>query len=343
MTQEIFDYMKETSKESDEYTLKLLDSLKGTSSYEPTNHLPILRDKINGDIAIPKSRNSLGRLIYETFNNGSWKKIIPALSFIELSTIATYVWDDVIDDQPIRQKDESTWKKFGVNKAICAGGLQCTRSFKALEDLAVPNKDKVRIFQLGNKMWDQLWQGEMYNEDMNENTTYEEYINRCYQLCGAMFDSIAQMSAICASASEEQIKLASEIGKNYGIGVMIRNDLADVIPELHKNSVALSKKPYEDVRKGLYTYPLLYAIQHVSEDGKTMIRNVVGKKEMHAGEHETLQEILKEAGALNATLDLITKYRRKTNQNIRTLPKIKSQKLLFDLTYLLENMRRYVK
>lgn len=335
--------MKETSRETDAHTLKLLDSLKGTLSYSPTIHLLRLRNSLNGDIAIPKSRNTLGRLVYGAFTDRDWRNIIPALSFIELSTTATYVIDDILDNQPTRQSDESTWKRYGVNRAISAGGIQQARGFKALEDLAVSDKNKIRIFSLGNKMWDQLWQGEMANEDTDERMSDEQYFQRCYLLGGVMWDTVGQISAISAGASEDQINLASKIGRYYGITAMIRNDLADVVPSISEQSLALSKRPYEDVQKGVWTYPLLSAMRNADSNQRQIIQDIMGNKDCTPEDYQELQNTLRATGALTATLDLITRFRRKTKQHIAQLPDKESRNRLYDLVGLLENMRKYVK
>jgi len=334
--------MKETSRESDASTLEFLDGLKdeGKGIYDYTSHLPVLRNRlINGDTSIPKARNSLGRLVYESFV-GDWEKIIPALSFIELSTTATYVLDDIIDDQPERQKDVSTWKKFGRNKGIIAGGLQTFLSFEALDKLDIPDSDKLRIYKLANNMWLKLWMGEGFNEEMREETTFDEYINRCYNISGVMFDTISQMSAICAKENDENIRTASDIGKNYGIAVMVRNDLADLLPKLREHSDALSKRTYEDIRKGIWTYPVIFAMENGKESDKRIIKKFLGK-DFDNEEYFKLYTILKETGAIKATLDLITEYKEKANDNIRKLPESESKKLLFGFTELLENLRGY--
>lgn len=331
---DIFEYMKETSNLSDKYTIQLLEPLKrdGTNIYESAIHLPELR------IGQPKTRNALGRLIFESCTDEHWKKIFPALSFIELSTCDTYVQDDLIDEQPVRNGDAATWKKYGTYKAICAGNLQRHISIKALENLDICDSDMLRILNLANDMWLRLWTGEAFNEDMKEGTIFEQYINRCYNLSGIMYDTIAQIAAICAQKDEPDIKIASDIGRNYGIATMIRNDLADFLPEVSKHSKALSKSPYEDVRKGIWTYPISYAMQNSGTHEQEIIKSVLGS-DYETIARSDLYNILKSCGAIDATLDLITDYKNEANQHISELPESMSRNLLFMLAESLENLR----
>ena len=345
MKNEIIEYMKETSRKSDDCTLSLVDSLKeeGKEIHTYTNHLPHLRNRlVNGNMAIPKSRNALGRLVFESFSEEDWTTISPILSFIELSTVATYVLDDIIDHQPTRQGEEATWKKYGVNQGIIAGGLQTFLAYQALDKLKTSDKNLLRIQQLANRMWLRLWIGEGFNEEMREGTTIEEYTKRSYDICGVMFGTIAQSVAVHAGASEPQIQLASEIGINYGLATMIRNDLVDLLPKVQKHSKALTKEPYEDVNKGIWTYPIIYAAQHGKDEERRIIRETLGNS-CSPEQYAQFQRVLSETGAIKATLDLITSYKEKTNQKIKELPEKPSKKLLFELTEALENLRGYAK
>lgn len=333
----IFSFMEEASRASDCHTLRLLEELKkeGKDIFEYVGHLPFLRNNGTGN---PKTRNSLGILVYRCLTGGDWRRLIPALSFIELSTIATYVLDDIIDNQPIRQADDSTWKRYGTNKAIIAGGLQTFISLKVLNRLDISDSDKLRVLDLANHMWARLWIGEGFNEEMKEGTTLEEYIIRCYDLCGVMFDVVSQISAICAGADEKGVRLASDIGKNYGIATMIRNDLADLMPRLQERSKALSKHPFEDVRKGIWTYPVIHATENAKEKEKEIVRDIL-EKECDEQRHLELCKLLEKCGSIDATLGLITSYREKANEHIRELDEGESRELLLDFTGLLENLR----
>lgn len=338
----IFEYMKCTSASSDNYTLALLDSLKkeGKDIFEYTGHLPRLRNVLVKSEGQPKTRNSLARLIFESLSDESWTRIIPALSFIELSTISTYVLDDVIDNQPERQGEEATWKKYGMNKAFIGGNIQTFVSLKALNHLDVPNPHKLRIFDIANDMWLKLWIGEGFNEEMKAGTTFEEYVNRCYNLAGVMFDSVSQISAICADGGgEESVRIAGEIGRNYGLATMIRNDLADLLPQVRKRTRAHLKRSYEDARKGIWTYPIVHAMQNGSEREKRAITCILGK-EASPAEFARLSEILAECGALEATFDLVTHFKNVANGFISKLPYCETRGLLLDLTEALENLRK---
>jgi octaprenyl-diphosphate synthase len=335
----IHNHMKQISRETDKYVLESLDSLiaEGKDIYEYTSHLPKLRNLLNGDIAIPKARNTLARLIFESLSSENPEKINPILTFIELSTISTYVLDDVLDNQIERQRNPATWKKYGSNKGIIAGGIQTFLSLKELKKITIPETDKIKIYELANDMWLKLWIGEGFNEEMKQETTISEYIQRCYDVCGVMYDAASQMVAITAKATPEQIQTASNIGKNYGIATMIRNDLVDLLVDFNKHSSALSKKPYEDVKKGICTHPILNALGKCTLEERATIDKILGTQ----SDISPLQEILKRYQSVEATLDVISDYKQKTQNEIRKLPETNAKKLLMKFSDMLENLRGY--
>ncbi|MEK6952615.1 MAG: polyprenyl synthetase family protein, partial [Nanoarchaeota archaeon] len=275
---------------------------------------------------------------YESLTDKDWRKIIPALSFIELSTVATYVLDDIIDNQPERQRNEATWKKYGINKGIIAGSLQTFLSLDSLNNLDINDSNKVRVLNLANNMWLKLWTGEGFNEEMKENTSFEEYINRSYNIAGIMFGTIAQITAICANASDEYLQIASNIGRNYGNASMARNDLIDLLPKFGESSKALSKKPHEDIEKGIWTYPVIHLMQNADEEDKKLVMALLGNKSDNST-YYLMESMLNKYGSINATLNLITEYKDRANSEIMKLPESKNRELLFELTGLLENLR----
>lgn len=343
---DIFEYMKETAKGVDSSIIKTLEQIKDPYLKEITSHLPLLRTDIKR--GVPKTRSTLGRLIYESFCDEDWRNITPILSFIELAAISTYVLDDIIDEQPQRDGKESTWNKYGINEGIISGSLHTFLGNELLFNLNIDNKNKIKILYLMNDMWKQLWIGEGENEFMKEGTSLEKYLDRSYKICGVMYDYVAQMGAIAADVNEDKIILASEIGKNCGIATMVRNDLMNLIPQKiikDKGSKALSRVSYEDVRKGVYTYPIIYAMENCNDIEKFKLKKILGNKNAKDEELIEFTNILLRCGAIDSTLNLITEYKENTLRNINKLRKSgwEAKDYLIQLANLLENTRDYVK
>lgn len=336
---DVFSYMKQLSKEQDAHTLAGLEVVKPYRDvYSYTSHLPGLRNYSGEGDGIPKARNALASLVFDSLSGEDRSKLFPILSFLELSTASSYVLDDVIDDQVERNKDAATWVKFGRNKAIIGGSLQAFAALRELEKAGLDATRQNRLHSLGVNMWLRLWIGEGFNEEMKQGTTKDEYVERCYDVCGVMFETAARMAALGANASDEAVETYGRIGRNYGLAVMFRNDLIDLLPKFQGRSKALTKKPYEDVTKGIYTYPLLHVIERCTSEEKNTVEDVMcGKADV-----SPLHGLLEKYGATQAMLDLITEYKGKTLADVEKLPDSNPKKLLVSLANGLENLRSVV-
>ncbi|MFH0905256.1 MAG: polyprenyl synthetase family protein [bacterium] len=311
--------MQKAAVAADSFALRQ-SSLSGPAA----RYLPALRA---GQL---KQRSALGLLVYRLVAKPEeWEKanalLAPIFGFMEVSTAATYVLDDIIDSQPERDGEPATHIKFGVPDAIIAGGIQ---TFAALGMLDAPDtwgNIKAQLLKLGVDMWQTLWQGEEHNERMTHPVTVREYILRCYEICGVMYETVATMVTIVALhdplAADSQTWCARELGRYFGIAVMIRNDLTCFVPEdvMRRRSKALARPAGEDVKKGLYTYPVLYAIRHASSPQRRIIRGLLGEPEITAEELAVLTQVLEETGAIRATLDLITRYKKKCQEMVNVL------------------------
>lgn len=335
----LFDLMKDTAEDIDAYLIKKLEGLKTEDEqlYKAVSHLVILRKNK------PKLRATLGRLVYEYLGGRDWHEILPILGFMELSTISTYVLDDVIDNQPEREGKMATHEKFGLNYGIIAGSLQAFISIKLLLELKVKNNSKLKIFTLANRMLEVLWIGEGINESMKEGTTVEKYIERCYKICGVMFETVAKMSAIAMDSSDREVEEIGEIGKIFGVGVMVRNDLTCFLPEkiMRKNSTALSRFSFEDIKKGIETGPIIFAMKKEESD-KVQIRELLGNKKASEEELLELTKVLIRLGCIDETLNLITAYKLKCLNRVKKLNEGDPKAYLVELFELLENTRKYV-
>lgn len=338
---DIFVYMKNIAKEVDDYIIEKLSNLKkkDLKLYEITSHLVILRRNQ------PKLRSSLACLLYESLGGKDWKRLVPMLAFMELSTVASYVLDDIIDEQPERNGDEATFKKFGLNYGMAAGSLQTFISIEMLSDLKIKESVKLKLFELANYMWRVLWEGEGHNEHMKEGTTVDRYIERCYELAGVMFETATKMAAIIYDANNKIIKLSGEIGKLFGIATMIRNDLTVFMPEelMKERSGALSRKSFEDVKKGLYTYPIICVTEKIKNKDNIKIKNLLGNKNTNEKELLGLTRLLIEMGCIDKTLDLINFYKLESLKLIERLKNSKNKQKLIRFLNLLDNTRIYVK
>lgn len=347
--------MKDVAGEVDKIILKFIQGHCPAMLYRPVVYLPKLRR------GRPKQRSALGWLIYAALSgNYDLSRVPPSLqrvlAFMELSAMATYVLDDIIDSQERRERRPATHVKFGVNMGWIAGSLQSFLALRmldleeyplesAVEDLMeddTPNIPKLQLQSLATRMWHLMWEGEGMNECMTS-ANQVDYVDRCYKVAAVMYEAVSQMAAIIAGANEEQVTLAREIGRAFGLSVMVSNDLMCFLSrsELQEHSVAQDRMPYEDIRKGVWTHPITHTWQHANPSQREQILDVMGYQNASDEECANLARLVKELGGIEAGLALNSKFRNQFMWKVARLPVNDARAMLISLGWNLEHVRQY--
>lgn len=310
--------------------------------HDPVVYLPKLRARR------PKQRSALGWSLYAAMSGNSDTAKIPAnlvwiLAFMELSAMSTYVLDDIIDGQPKRERRCATHVRYGVNNAWIAGSQQAWLSLEMLERLELPAARKLQVLQLAVRMWSLMWEGEGLNEHMGRGTTVEFYLDRCRRVGSIMYDYVCQMAAIVAGAEAREIKLASGIGDAFGMAAMISNDLMCYLPEEHlkRYSVAQNRVPYEDIRKGIWTYPVVRAWGQANDSQRKLLLSVIGCEDASDSQCAKFVSLVRGLGGIEATLDLGSSYRRELMVGVSLLPAGPGRDILVAMGDNLEHVRKY--
>ena len=328
---DIFAYMKETAKEVDFHTLSYLKD-----SEESVNHLANLRCGLKR--GKPKILPTLGRLSFEVVCKEDWKRLVPILSAFELGTSSCYVMDDVLDNQQMREGDLSTFRKYGLNKAIIASTIQQLLSNEILLNARMNGENREEVLRLWNETLKNIYLGQNRNEDTKGKVDLGTYLKRCYSIAGVVAEKIFEICSVIGKASENEKETLKNFGRNYGIACQIRNDFMDLIPQnvIGNRSQSLSRDSYEDVRKGILTYPLIHAMNN---GHRKEIVDILSQK--NEKRFPRLTEILIKSGAMTETINLIDHYKEISIDSTKSLRDCEARSYMVALAQLLGNSKRY--
>jgi len=345
----IHKYMKETAKEVDKFTLEFLDKLKKQNKnmpYEVIAHLPNLRMSLHG---VPKIRSTFGRLVFELINpNDDWKQILPILSAIEIYAISTYVLDDIFDNQSVRQNDLATWKKYSLNDAIIAGILQRDIGIKILLQLNIPKDKLLEIIKLFEEADYSLYIGQYLNEKMTSKIKEEDYAKRCTALTHEN-PAMARMIGIICNLDDKKLDIVEEFGRKFGTLAMMRNDFMNLVPEETKTKTttsALKGKTFEDIRKGLWTYPIIHFLikSSAKQKEKEFLLELLGNWEATEDELLKVTNLFIKYDSIKSFAEFILKYKEETFKYVKSNFENKEViKNLHSFFQLFENIKSYFK
>lgn len=173
-------------------------------------------------------------------------------AIVEIIHMASLVHDDIIDDADTRRGQLSVQKKYGRHMAVYAGDYML---FAAIKNCTVINDRKYqRLFSSLTG----LCNGELGQESLryNPDVTVEKYIHNITGKTATMFELACELGASLSTKKEKIVEAAAVYGKALGILFQIRDDLLDFD---FKNQ--LNKPTSADFVNGIYTMPVIYALQ----------------------------------------------------------------------------------
>lgn len=172
---------------------------------------------------------------------------------IELLHMATLVHDDIIDDSPLRRGEPTVQATYGREIAVFTGDWLLT---KALLLLAEANTGE-RMIELAKTMV-HICEGEVSQfASRHQKVSVYGYLRRIHGKTAALFGLSITAGAEQNAAAEPTLRALGKYGVFLGMAFQIYDDLLDYTAQRGQ----LGKPVGADIQGGIYTLPLLYALE----------------------------------------------------------------------------------
>ena len=245
---------------------------------------------------------------------GSRSRLCRLGALVELVHMASLIHDDIVDDAPLRRGMPTTQSKYGKVMAVYAGDLILSRIVQSLfrdgfMRVGAYFGDTVEAMCLG-----ELGQMEYRGR---EDITVDQYMSNIYGKTAALCRLACVAGAVESGCSDEVTSQLEQLGINFGYMFQIRDDLLDFI----STSAEEGKPTQVDFREGIYTLPVIYAMQ----DGQYRPRiirlmQLAKKGSFGAAEEEELKALVVDSGGLaHASTDMKI-YAQKAMRAVENLP-----------------------
>lgn len=220
-----------------------------------TNNTPV-------DKAIMEMINGGGKLLrpaycllFSRFQDVDREKMIALAAAIETLHTATLIHDDIIDKSPTRRNQVTIQKQFGPDTAVYAGDYLFVVCFKLLSHYA----SSLRSIQQDSGSMEKILKGELDQMATRYQTkiTIDDYLKQVSGKTGQLFALSCFIGAYESGSSPTFAKNAEKIGMNIGIAFQLLDDILDYTSD----DDTLGKPVCEDVRSGVYSAPLILAMQ----------------------------------------------------------------------------------
>lgn len=260
-----------------------------------------IRDVIDDVIDLNgKMLRPLLTIISAHFGSYQADKVVKLAASIEMLHMATLIHDDIVDDSKLRRNKESAQSKYGKDMAVYAGDFLLS---KALTILNAKDYDTDHMVSLA-KAIENICESELlqYHSKFHF-MNVKNYLRVISGKTAALFAVSMYAGASESNCSEALSKKMGRIGYDIGIAFQIIDDILDFSDDQDH----VGKTVRNDLKKGYYTLPVIYAIQGEHESV------------LNASEGELLTLIQKNKGIEKAR-ELAKKYTKRAFKRISELP-----------------------
>jgi geranylgeranyl diphosphate synthase type II len=256
----------QTVKVSTELIEKSIQSLsfpeKPANLYEPLRYFLALGGK--------RIRPTLTLMAAELFGIER-EKALPSALAVEIFHNFSLIHDDIMDEAPLRRKQQTVHEKWNLPIAILSGDVLL---IKAYQELAKQEAEHVpNLLNCFNQMAVEVCEGQQKDMDFESELeiSIPDYIEMIRLKTSVLLGCALQLGAIVANASEENQRLIYDFGVNIGIAFQIQDDILDLYADPDK----FGKQIGGDVLSNKKTFLLLKAFELANETQKSELTSLL--------------------------------------------------------------------
>ncbi|MDI9581491.1 MAG: polyprenyl synthetase family protein [Thermobispora sp.] len=191
-------------------------------------------------------------LLAAQFGDPKAPAVVPGAVVIELTHLATLYHDDVMDQAPMRRGLPSANARFGDTVAILTGDYLFAQASEILADLGA---EAIRVQA---RTFSRLVRGQIREtigppEGMDPITHYLQVLA---DKTGSLIATSGRFGAMLSGAPREVEERLAGACEAIGVAWQLGDDIIDVVSD---GSVS-GKTPGTDLREGVRTLPVLYAL-----------------------------------------------------------------------------------
>jgi octaprenyl-diphosphate synthase len=241
-------------------------------------------------------------------------------AIIELIHTATLLHDDVVDESDLRRGKPTANKIWDNSASVLTGDFLYSRSFELMVKL-----NDMRVMDILARASNQIAEGEVLQllNCKNPDTDEARYMEVIQSKTATLFMAACRIPALFVN-SEYAEELAS-----YGMHLGTAFQLVDDIMDYTASSEEMGKNIGDDLAEGKPTLPLIYAMQHGTEQEAEVIRQAIRQGSLE--QLTAIQVILQKTGAIELTRAKARQEAEMAKANIAFLPESEYKQALIAL------------
>lgn len=249
-------------------------------------------------------------------------KHLTLAAVIEFIHTATLLHDDVVDESQLRRGKESANAVWGNAASVLVGDYLYSSAFEMMV-----RTNNMRVMAILSKTTTAIAEGEVLQllNCNNPATTEAKYLEVISRKTAILFSAATRLGAVLAGCSAEIEESLAAYGQHLGIAFQLIDDALDY----KATTEELGKNLGDDLAEGKPTLPLIYAIQHGSEEEAKIISDAIKNSDREA--FNTVYSIVKSTHAIDYTESRADEEAQKAIDALSCLPESQFKQAMIQL------------
>ena len=263
---------------------------------------------------------------YEGVNH---HKLAAAVEFIHSATL---LHDDVVDESDLRRGRKAANLIWGNSASILVGDFLFARSFNLMVETG--SLEALDILSTASSV---IAEGEVHQLAALRDITVSEdaYMQVISAKTAALFAAATEVAAVISHRPTSERTALREYGQKLGLAFQLVDDALDY----GGFESALGKSVGDDFREGKLTLPVIRAIKSADDEAAAFWRRVIVDHDQEDVDFEKAVSLIRQAGALQSTLELAGKYADEARRALDIFPDCEWRNTLQDLAdYVVERI-----
>lgn len=249
------------------------------------------------------------------------EQVVKAAAVVEITHLATLYHDDVMDEATMRRGVPSANARWDNSVAILAGDILLAHASRLMSQLGV---ETVAHFA---ETFGELVTGQMRETvGARGGDPIDHYMKVIREKTGVLIASAGFLGSLHGCATDDHVDALKKFGAAVGMIFQIVDDIIDIFSDTDESG----KTPGTDLREGVFTLPVLYAMREDTEVGAELRSVLTGPVE----DDETVERVLAllaKSGGRQAALADVHRYMDIANTELDRLPDNSVKDALRDL------------
>jgi heptaprenyl diphosphate synthase len=247
------------------------------------------------------------------FGDPSSALVVRAAVVMELTHLATLYHDDVMDEAVVRRGAPSANTRWTNSIAILVGDYLFARAADLAADLGT------EAVRLQAQTFARLVQGQIAETaGPRGEDPIAHHLMVIREKTASLIATSARFGGLFSAARPEFIEALAGYGETIGMAFQLSDDLLDIASE----TVQSGKTPGTDLREGVPTLPMLYALADDDADASAVrLRELLASGPLTDDDlHAEALGLLRESSALKRARDTVRTYAEEARAQLAPLP-----------------------